>query len=133
MTYSSQISVHAAYKRIMESVLDPFLSATSKAASSDQEPRSKRVKLSSSCIIPPPAYSATILRANLRCIHKSNGPAVALVAAASLDELRGAFLRTLFDVASLPDAREVNRRKMYAFWKAAMAEAVDATWDPDAS
>ncbi|KAG8852684.1 hypothetical protein FRB96_008540 [Tulasnella sp. 330] len=133
MTYSSQISVNSAYKRVMESILDPFLSATTNTVTSDQEPHPKRVKRSSSStFIPSPDYSAIISRANLRCIHKSIKPET-LVVVATPDELRVAFLKTLFDVASLPDARDVNRKKMYAFWKAAMADGVDTTWDPDAS
>ncbi|KAG8983682.1 hypothetical protein FRB93_007079 [Tulasnella sp. JGI-2019a] len=128
MTYCAQISVNSAYKRIMEAVLCPFLAATSNVAlSSDQEPRLKRVKL---LALEPPSYAIVISRANLRCIHDTDpfDPVVA-----TPDALRKAFLKTMFDVASQPDAREVNRKKMYAVWKAAMAEGVDATWDPDAS
>lgn len=44
-------------------------------------------------------------------------------------QLRKALLRKMFDVASGPDARESNRRKMHAVWKAAMAEEDDIEAD----
>ncbi|KAH8120081.1 Nop52-domain-containing protein, partial [Phellopilus nigrolimitatus] len=37
-------------------------------------------------------------------------------------QVRKALLRKMFDIASGPNARETNRRKMYAVWKTAMAE-----------
>ena len=37
-------------------------------------------------------------------------------------QLRKGLLRKVFDIASGPDARESNRRKMHAVWKSAMTE-----------
>lgn len=39
--------------------------------------------------------------------------------------LRRALLARLFEVASAPETRDANRRKMYAFWKVAKAEDDD--------
>ncbi|THH06725.1 hypothetical protein EW145_g3884 [Phellinidium pouzarii] len=44
---------------------------------------------------------------------------------------RKALLRKMFDIASGPDARETNRRKMYAIWKAAMAEEDENVGDDE--
>lgn len=38
----------------------------------------------------------------------------------------------MFEIASGPDARESNRRKMYAVWKAAMADDDDDEVDENA-
>jgi len=38
----------------------------------------------------------------------------------------------MFDVASAPDTREANRRKMYGVWKEAMAEDEEKQQNMDA-
>jgi len=75
---------------------------------------------------PPPSYSNII--SNARTTAASDEPA-------SPDALRKAFLKNVFEVASQPEARDANRKKMYAFWKTAVAEDVDveAGGDLDAS
>ncbi len=42
-------------------------------------------------------------------------------------DLRSAVLRSMFDVASGPDVKEANRRKLYAIWKGAKAEEEDSS------
>lgn len=42
-------------------------------------------------------------------------------------QVRKALLRKMFDVASGPNVREANRRKMYAVWKVAIAEDDDGS------
>lgn len=37
-------------------------------------------------------------------------------------DLRKGLLKDLFDVASKPDTREANRRRLYAVWKEAVAD-----------
>lgn len=137
MSYAAQIPVHSTYTRILEAILDPFLAATTRAAS-DKEPPPKRVKLST---ITPPSYPNVMAKFTLQSRHglpssqatipDSETAQVNLPDACdSLERLRKAFLKCVFDAASQSDAREVNRKRLYAFWKAAVAEGdTGVEWD----
>jgi len=95
------------YKRIQSSFFDPLFSALS--PSLEVQPRShKRIRLMDSDV---GAYSNLIANA---CYEdpQTEGKMTGTL-------LRKMLLRSLFEVASQPETRDSNRRKMYALWKEA--------------
>ncbi|KAF8665324.1 hypothetical protein AX16_000344 [Volvariella volvacea WC 439] len=117
-TLAAQTQVNVTYQRIQSAVLEPLFSALSPpVARDDDPPRPKRIRLDSGQETAYPNLAAK------SCFEdpKSEGCMDALV-------LRKKLMRALFEVASQPETRESNRRKLYALWR---EEAVDAESDSD--
>jgi ribosomal RNA-processing protein 1 len=102
------------YLRIQSALFEPLFSALSPE---DQPPSLKRIKLSSS-----PATAEYPNLVNNACVDdpKGEGKVEGSV-------LRKRLLRRVFEVASEPETRDSNRRKMYALWK----DSVDENEDED--
>ncbi|KAA1467950.1 Nop52-domain-containing protein [Dentipellis sp. KUC8613] len=106
------------YERVQSSVLEPLLRALSVSRSEDS-PATKRRKLmdtdfeyllKDACISDP----------------KEEGKV-------DRSALRKGLLKSIFDVASEPDSRDSNRRKLYALWRSNMEEDDDDNRPVDAS
>jgi ribosomal RNA-processing protein 1 len=93
----------ATYQRLQSALFEPLFDALSDENHHNGEPLSKRAKLNQS------EYPA--LKSNA-CLEnpKTEGRV-------EPSELKKKLLRSLFEIASLPDTRDVNRRKLYKFWK----------------
>jgi len=103
---ASQTPTKTVYDRIESAVIHPLVAALRLPLStqSDEEPpSSKRQKLQSA------EYTDLLSNA---C---STNPAGGVL---QRHELRRAFLRQIFDIASKQETRDANRRKLYALWKA---------------
>lgn len=101
------------YERIYSAVLTPLflsLQPLSYSDSTSGQPTRKRPRLE----LLEPRYE-TLAKCACLSDPKKEG-------AVSPGLLWKSLLRSMFDAASSPDARETNRRKLYAIWKAAMAE-----------
>lgn len=101
-TLAAQTPNAATYKRIQFAVLEPLVSVLGPIPSeSEDEPNPKR-------LVEDTAYRHL---AGNACL---NDPAEGKV-----DGLRvkQKVLRTIFEVASQPDTRDSNRRKLYTLWK----------------
>ena len=100
---SSRTPTTITYQRIQTALIDPLLTALSPRVDSDDQPSRKRPRLSS------PTFDNLV----------SNSCASEPVSegAQSTLSLRKIVLKQLFDVASEPDTRDANRRRLYALWK----------------
>ena len=109
---ASRTTSNVIYQRIFDEVFNPLhLALKPPRSSSPGAPQRKRLRLETE-----PAFENVIANS---CLDDASLEKV------DRDRLRKALLRKMFDVASGPDARESNRRKMHAVWKAAMAEEED--------
>ncbi|KAG6841754.1 hypothetical protein C0991_007083 [Blastosporella zonata] len=104
---AAQTPVSVTYKRLQSALLDPLLSALS-PPSEDEAPVSKRARLATS-MSHVDTYPHLVSNA---CYEypKTEG-------AVGGPTLRKKLLRSAFEVASRPETRDSNRRKMYALWK----------------
>ncbi|KAF8973522.1 nucleolar protein,Nop52-domain-containing protein [Flammula alnicola] len=101
------------YKRIQSALFEPLFTAlVLEPISEGEPPRSKRIRLSVETTYPHIAANACY----------SDSEQEGRVDGATL---KRKLLRRIFEVASQPDARDSNRRKMYALWKETYDE------DPD--
>jgi len=105
VSLAAQVSTSVAYKRIQSALFEPILESLSvpvqEEAEDSEEPKTKRRRTEDEAMFPH-------LRANL-CIEKNQRTDALSV--------KKKLLRTIFDVASQPETRDANRRKMYALWK----------------
>ena len=99
---ASRTGSSVTYSRISSSLLEPVLQLLKPAGHRERSecPLSKRPRL-----LAEVDHSWL-----LKCIEN---PA----------EMRVAIVKQMFDIASGPDTREGNRRRMYSLWKSVMAEA----------
>ncbi|KAI5121317.1 hypothetical protein M0805_003784 [Coniferiporia weirii] len=99
----------ASYQRFYSEVFEPIFFALKPCPPSAGAPLKKRPRLLSK-----PSLDNIVANA---CLEnpKEEGRV-------ERTKARKALLRRMFDIASGADTRETNRRKMYAVWKAAMAE-----------
>lgn len=101
------------YKRIQNALLEPlFAMLVSDSHPEDEPPKSKRARLSAET----PSYPH--LEANACYSDPEEGRMDGLT-------LKKKLLRRMFEVASQPETRDSNRKKMYALWKESYEE------DPD--
>ena len=97
------------YQRIFSEVLDPLFTAFKPPSITIQEgPLTKRPRIDSDKMLDS-------LKGN-SCLEDPEEGAV------EDSKLRYQLCQKLFDVTSGPDAREANRKKIYAFWKTLKAE-----------
>lgn len=92
------------YKRIQLALLEPLLNAlASETDLEDDPPKAKRIRLSSD--------TPTFLKSNA-CLEdpELDGRMEGVI-------LKKRLLRRIFEIASQPETRDSNRRKMYALWK----------------
>ncbi|KAF8807837.1 Nop52-domain-containing protein [Phlegmacium glaucopus] len=92
------------YKRIQSALVEPLLNAlASESDPEDDLPKAKRIRLSSD--------TPTFLKNNA-CFEdpKLDGHIEGAT-------LKKKLLRRMFEIASQPETRDSNRRKMYALWK----------------
>lgn len=105
---ASRAQTSITYKRIQSALFEPLFSALSPPSPAEDQPRSqKRVRLSTSEA--NEIYPNLVLNAcfdNPELEGKLDGPS-----------LKKKLLRAVFEVASQPETRDSNRRKMYALWK----------------
>ncbi|KAI8995285.1 Nop52-domain-containing protein [Trametes punicea] len=110
-TLAARTPTNTTHQRIQSALLDPLYTALGIARDSEELPSRKRLRLST------PTYPNLISNAcakNPKEEGAMNGTA-----------LKIALLRRMFDIASEPDTRDANRRKLYAFWKDNMADNDD--------
>ncbi|KAI9068693.1 Nop52-domain-containing protein [Trametes sanguinea] len=111
-TLAARTSTSTTYQRIQSALLEPIYAALSPVHDSDSDsdgPRSrKRPRLST------PSYPNLVANA-CATSPKEEG-------AVSSTTLKKTLLRRMFDIASEPDTRDSNRRKLYALWKEHMAD-----------
>lgn len=101
------------YKRLQSALFDPLLSSLSPASTSDDEdqpPNPKRARLSPSASASPAVAQYPHIVENA-CVDDPKDGTV------EPRTLRRKLLRKVFEVASEPETRDSNRRKMYALWK----------------
>jgi ribosomal RNA-processing protein 1 len=104
---AAQTSTSITYKRIQSALFEPLLSALSLPI--EDQPRShKRIRLMDSDTEAYPNLVANACYEDPKTEGKMGGPL-----------LRKMLLRSLFEVASQPETRDSNRRKMYGLWKEA--------------
>jgi ribosomal RNA-processing protein 1 len=92
------------YKRIQSALIEPLLDAlVSERDLEDDPPKAKRIRLSSD--------TPTFLKSNA-CFEdpELDGHMAGAI-------LKKKLLRRIFEIASQPETRDSNRRKMYALWK----------------
>ncbi|KAG8920416.1 hypothetical protein FRC00_010069 [Tulasnella sp. 408] len=132
--FAARTPVKASVPRLQDSVFQPLTAALRQATS--DEPPAKRPR-------PPagpasPDLSTVIARSTLD--HSRHYPPKTSTATSTLDskpsepaEIRKAVLKALLDVGGQSETREYNRKKLFAFWKAATAEGQTDQTDWDAS
>ncbi|KAG6817973.1 hypothetical protein H0H87_012441 [Tephrocybe sp. NHM501043] len=105
---AAQTPLGVTYKRIQSALIGPILSALSSPSDDEEQPASKRARLTTST---SHADSYPHLVSNAcyefpKTEAKMDGPT-----------LRKKLLRSVFEIASRPETRDSNRRKMYVLWK----------------
>lgn len=111
---AAQASTSVAYKRIQSALFDPVLNDLAPAGRSDDgEPKTKRIRLSTESSYPH------IVSNSCYSDPTTEGHVEGAV-------LKKKLLRRIFEVASQPDTRDSNRRKMYALWKETYDEDFNA-------
>lgn len=115
---SARTISNVTYQRIQTSLLDPLFNSLKPPLPASDPPSKKRPRLSND-----PAFLNVLANSCLES-PKEEGKV-------DRNQLRKSLLRKLFDVASSTDARESNRRKMYAIWKDGMAEEDDTDRTPE--
>ena len=103
---AARTSSKVTYERVYTEVVDPLFKALKPVP---RTPQTKRPKLLDSSTLENLLSNA--------CFEDSKRKGKM-----EKSELHSLLLRKLFDVASGPDVKEANRRKIYAVWKAAKAE-----------
>ncbi|KAI0652418.1 Nop52-domain-containing protein [Trametes meyenii] len=114
LTLAARTQTKTTYQRIQSALLDPLYTALGPSEDSD-EPRSKRARLST-----PTLHN---LISNACSTSPKEGP----LRSSGLKKL---LLKQMFDVASEPDTRDANRRKLYALWKENMEDDEDSPGSP---
>ena len=107
LALSARTPMAVTLQRIQSALLEPLVTELSIRHTSD-EPSRKRLRLSTS------EYPNLVANACETDPSKEG--------ALSPSALRKVVFRQVFDVASEPDTRDANRRKLYAFWKEHMEE-----------
>ena len=102
------------HQRIFTSLIEPLLTALKPQSSDTLPPSRKRQRL-----LNDTSYDHIVENA---CLERPKEEGKMERA-----QVRKALLRKMFDVASGPNVREANRRKMYAVWKVAIAEDDDGS------
>ncbi|KAG6910530.1 hypothetical protein DXG01_009949 [Tephrocybe rancida] len=105
---AAQTPVGVTYKRIQSALLDPLFSALASPSDDEEQPVSKRARLvaASSYAESYPNLVSNSCFEYSKTEGRVEGPL-----------LRKKLLRSVFEVASRPETRDSNRRKMYALWK----------------
>ncbi|KXN88781.1 hypothetical protein AN958_06650 [Leucoagaricus sp. SymC.cos] len=107
----TQTPTMTVYKRIESSLILPLLEALATPTRSDDEPGSKRARKDFEL------YSELIVNA---CFDDPESGSVDRAA------LKKKLLRKIFEIASLSETKDANRRKMYTLWKEGAEEAEEA-------
>ncbi|KAG8892133.1 hypothetical protein FRC01_014329 [Tulasnella sp. 417] len=132
LVFAARTPVKASVPRLQDTVFQPLTSALTQVTS--EEPPAKRPRLSGASS--PPDLSTVIARSTLD--HSRYYPPKKTTATSTLDsepsepvEIRKAILKAILDIGGQSETREHNRKKLFAFWKAATAEGqTDQTeWD----
>jgi ribosomal RNA-processing protein 1 len=111
-TLASRTPTAVTYKRIENALFEPLFTAlVSESHPEDEPPKSKRIRLSAETSYPH-------LAANACYSDPEEGRVDGFT-------LKKKLLSRIFEVASQPDTRDSNRKKMYALWKESYEE------DPD--
>ncbi|KAI0334375.1 Nop52-domain-containing protein [Cubamyces sp. BRFM 1775] len=110
-TLAARTPTNTTYQRIQSALLDPLYTALSTIHDSDEPPSRKRPRLST------PSYPNLVANA---CATEPK-----LEGAMDGTTLKKALLKKMFDIASEPDTRDANRRKLYALWKENMVDDED--------
>ncbi|EKM84116.1 hypothetical protein AGABI1DRAFT_117560 [Agaricus bisporus var. burnettii JB137-S8] len=99
----AQTSSNSIYKRIESSLLKPLLDDLSLILRSDDELTLERARME------PRTYPNLVART---CMANPQGPG-------SMDQylMKRNILRSVFEIASRPETKDVSRRKMYRLWK----------------
>ncbi|KAG5650456.1 hypothetical protein H0H81_012195 [Sphagnurus paluster] len=105
----------ATYKRIQSALLDPLFTALAGPVE-EQPPTSKRPRLAM-------VTNQEDLYPNILCSSCFEDPK--LEGKVDGPVLRKKLLRSIFEVASQPETRDSNRRKMYTLWKDGADEDVE--------
>ena len=101
---AARTTTSTTYNRIQSALVEPLLNAlASETDPEDDLPKEKRIRLSSD--------TPTFLKSNA-CLEdpELDGHMEGAV-------LKRKLLRRIFEIASQPETRDSNRRKMYALWK----------------
>lgn len=114
-TLASRTQASTTYKQIQQTVFEPLFSALKTPSTAPDGRSRKRPRLESD-------YPNLVANS---CIED---PKEGVVGSA---KLRKALLRRLFEVASEEGTRDSNRRKMYAFFKAAKEDGDDSDSESD--
>lgn len=101
------------YQRIQSALLDPLYTSLSTTHESDEPPSRKRPRLS------VPSLSNLVSNA---CAERPKEEG-----ALSSSALKKTILKRMFDIASEPDSRDANRRKLYTLWKEHMEDDEDVS------
>ncbi|KAH0591027.1 Ribosomal RNA processing protein 1 like protein [Termitomyces sp. J132] len=107
LSLAAQTPVAVTCKRIQSSLIDPLFSAL-KTLSDEEQPKSKRARLATTGN-QPGLYPCVVINS---CYEdpKTEGSIYG-------HTLRKKLLRLVFEIASQPETRDSNRRKLYASWK----------------
>ncbi|KAG9041229.1 hypothetical protein FS837_012531 [Tulasnella sp. UAMH 9824] len=134
LDFAARTPVKASVPRLQDAVFQPLTTALTQATS--DEPPTKRPRLSAGSS--PPDLSTVIARSTLE--HSRHYPPKTSISTSALDskpseptEIRKAVLKAILDVGGQSETREYNRKKLFAFWKAATAEGQTDQTDWDAS
>jgi len=111
---AARTSSAVTHSRVSSGLINPLLTALTNASSSEP-PAKKRRHMS----ISQQSDLSELLSKS--CVDQLQQGGVEPA------DLRSAVLRSMFDVASGPDVKEANRRKLYAIWKGAKAEEEDSS------
>ncbi|KAF5384910.1 hypothetical protein D9615_001291 [Tricholomella constricta] len=108
LSLAAQTPTSVTYKRIQAALLNPLFSALSSPSQDDEPPTQKRARLTATTngANPYPNVVSSSCYDDPKTEGKVDGPA-----------LRKKLLRAVFEIASQPETRDANRRKMYALWK----------------
>ncbi|KAI0828946.1 Nop52-domain-containing protein [Trametes gibbosa] len=110
-TLAARTPTNTTYQRVQSALLDPLYTALGASHDSDEPPSRKRPRLSA------PTFS------NL--LSNACGTRPKVEGALSSSALKTSLLKRMFEVASEPDTRDANRRKLYALWKEHMEDEED--------
>lgn len=114
LTLAARTQTSITYKRIHSALLEPLFTSLAPPTVDEDQPRSaKRIRLSTAASDDVP-YPHIVSNS---CFDdpKTEGPLDGAV-------LKKKLLRRVFEVASEPETKDSNRRKMYALWKGGVEE-----------
>ncbi len=109
---AARTTVNTTYKRVQDALLEPMFTALSPRQIDHTKGDTRSSKRARVEVL----YEDTVSNACLSDPKKEGAMEMGVV--------RKALLTYMFDVASKPETRDANRRKMYALWKS-MAEDAD--------